>query len=134
MCRRAQGAGRGAVYRRRWVRDRAPGVAAAGYVERRHGVGRVHEKIFSTDAHGRRRPGRCGEDPDVSARGPVTWTGEIDRDLDSESLKATRADVRPGLAAAFVEDAFDAELLRLVDDVCVVRTGPGGVLLLFKKK
>ena len=66
--------------------------------------------------------------------GTVTWTGDIDRDLDSESLKATRADVRPGLAAAFVEDAFDAELLRLVDDVCVVRTGAGGLLLLFKKK
>ena len=25
-------------------------------------------------------------------------------------------------------------MLRLVDDVCVVRTGSGGVLLLFKKK
>ena len=66
--------------------------------------------------------------------GTVTWTGDLDRTLASEALKATRADVRPGLAAAFVEDAFDAELLRLVDDVCVVRTGAGGLLLLFKKK
>ena len=66
--------------------------------------------------------------------GTVTWTGDIDRTLSSEALKATKADVRPGLAAAFVEDAFDAELLRLVDDVCVVRTGTGGLLLLFKKK
>jgi hypothetical protein len=66
--------------------------------------------------------------------GTVTWIGDLDRTLASEALKATRADVRPGLAAAFVEDAFDAELLRLVDDVCVVRTGTGGLLLLFKKK
>ena len=66
--------------------------------------------------------------------GTVTWTGDLDRTLASEALKATKADVRPGFAAAFVEDAFDAELLRLVDDVCAVRTGSGGLLLLFKKK
>ena len=66
--------------------------------------------------------------------GTVTWTGDLDRTLASEALKATRSGVAPSFAAAFVEDAFDAELLRLVDDVCVVRTGPGGLLLLFKKK
>ena len=66
--------------------------------------------------------------------GTVTWTGDLDRTLASEALKATRSGVAPSFAAAFVEDAFDAELLRLVDDVCVVRTGSGGLLLLFKKK
>ena len=66
--------------------------------------------------------------------GTVTWTGDLDRTLASEALRATRSGVAPSFAAAFVEDAFDAELLRLVDDVCVVRTGSGGLLLLFKKK
>jgi hypothetical protein len=66
--------------------------------------------------------------------GTVTWTGDLDRTLASEALRASRSGVAPSFAAAFVEDAFDAELLRLVDDVCVVRTGSGGLLLLFKKK
>ena len=66
--------------------------------------------------------------------GTVTWTGDLDRTLASEALRATRSGVAPSFAAAFVEDAFDAELLRLFDDVCVVRTGSGGLLLLFKKK
>ena len=74
----------------------------------------------------------AGAGPDASASCSRSTSGL--KIVASEALKATRSGVAPSFAAAFVEDAFDAELLRLVDDVCAVRTGSGGLLLLFKKK
>lgn len=66
--------------------------------------------------------------------GTVTWTGALDTTLESDKLSATREQVAPAFAAAFVGDAFDVSLLRLLDDVCAVRTGDGALVLLFKTK
>ena len=120
MCRALKALAEGRFTGDDFDRDRAAGGAVAGDVERRDGVGRVHRRNTVP------RRSRVDVDRGIVERtlmfplvGTVTWTGDLDRTLASEALKATRSGVAPSFAAAFVEDAFDAELLRLVDDdVC----------------
>jgi len=66
--------------------------------------------------------------------GRVRWTGAVDAALAPDRLAATREDVRPGYAGAFVEPALDLTVLHLQDDVCALREAGTQTLWLLRQR